>query len=392
MRIIKHSFLMIKKTFNNYLLLSVTAFLSFAIMFGYLIYTDSESYNKYKDLFAHNPNVIFSNNSAESKNELRAVTKQLDKLSETHYYYMKQCVAQTSFGKECEVNFLPSYVWGLYMTSNDSEVGTSRAMINGKHEVSIGVNEALVSERVYNSLKPDKDGKKQLKLIFTNDEGKRVLKKYDVAAAYSGLSEYDDFETSSSIDAVYLNIGSVDEGECSILNLGLVIYTEQKDFVIQQLRKSDVTCEEVYTEQNQAVQDIKNGIMNKYIIAAVLFILLGINLYSSFTNALNDRKFEIGVKRAIGAKKSSIMLQFVIEGFTVMLANTLLSVWAVLSLMNVYKFVKEIIFNEKYIVTINTESLILFVVFTFFLTLIFSLLFAYKSTKVEIVKYLKEEL
>lgn len=386
---------MIKKTFSNYLLLSVTAFLSFAIMFGYLIYTDSESYNKYKDLFADNPNVIFSYNGAESKNELRAVTKQLDKLSDTHYYYMRQCVAQTSFGKECEVNFLPGYVWGLYLTSNDSEVVTSRAaraMIKGKYEVSIGVNEALVSQRVYNSLKPDKNGKKQLKLIFTNDEGKRILKKYDVAAAYSGPNEYDDLETNSSIDSVYLNIGSVDEDECSILNLDLVIYTEQKDFVIQQLKKSNVTCEEVYTEQNQAVRDIKNGIMNKYLIAAVLFILLGINLYSSFTNALKDRKFEIGVKRAIGAKKSSIMLQFVIEGFTVMLANTLLSVWTVLSLMNVYKFVKEIVFNEKYIVTINTESLILFVVFTFFLILIFSLLFAYKSTKVEIVKYLKEEL
>ena len=384
---------MIEKTFNNYLLLSVTAFLSFAMMFGYLIYTDSESYNKYKDLFAVNPNVIFSYNDAQSKNELRAVTKQLDKLSDTHYYYMKQCVAQTSFGKECEVRFIPSYVWGLYMTSDNSEVGTSRAMINGKHEVSIGVNEALVSEQVYNSIKPDKDGKKQLKLIFTNDEGKRVLRKYDVAAAYSDLNEYhDDLETSYSIGAVYLNIGSVDEGECGIINLALFIYTEQKDFVIQQLRKSDVACMEVYTTQNQAVLDIKNGIMNKYIIAAVLFILLGINLYSSFTNALNDRKFEIGVKRAIGAKKSSIMLQFVIEGFTVMLANTLLSVWAVLNLMNVYKFVKEIVFNEKYIVTINTESLILFVVFTFFLTLIFSLLFAYKSTKVEIVKYLKEEL
>ena len=53
---------------------------------------------------------------------------------------------------------------------------------------------------------------------------------------------------------------------------------------------------------------------NKYIIAAVLFVILGINLYSAFSNALNERKYEIGIKRAIGAGKKDIMMQFLTEG------------------------------------------------------------------------------
>ncbi len=41
-----------------------------------------------------------------------------------------------------------------------------------------------------------------------------------------------------------------------------------------------------------AVNEKNVVVKNKYIIAIVLFILLAINLYSSFVNALNERKFD----------------------------------------------------------------------------------------------------
>lgn len=59
----------------------------------------------------------------------------------------------------------------------------------------------------------------------------------------------------------------------------------------------------VMDEQNNAIKEENIVIRNKYIIAAVLFVILGINLYSAFSNALNERKYEIGIKRAIGAGK-----------------------------------------------------------------------------------------
>lgn len=59
----------------------------------------------------------------------------------------------------------------------------------------------------------------------------------------------------------------------------------------------------VMDEQNNAIKEENIVIRDKYIIAAVLFVILGINLYSAFSNALNERKYEIGIKRAIGAGK-----------------------------------------------------------------------------------------
>ncbi len=394
MSIIKHSFLMIRKTFKNYLLLSVTAFLSFAVMFGYLIYTDSEIYNKYKELFSESPNIILSQNTAEQTNDLNLLVKQLEKLPDTHYYYTKSSTAKTSFGAECEVKFLPSYVWGIFESADlNGYTGPAGFKINEEREFSLKPTEAIVSEQVYESIAPDDDGIRRIRLVFTNDAEQKVLKTYEVAGSYSGDSvKFSDPETSLSTDPVYVNMASVNESDCVIDNIALTIYTERNEFVIEQIKSLGLACEEIYSAQNTAVAEKLTATTNKYIIAAVLFILLGINLYSSFTNALNDRKFEIGVKRALGASKMHIMLQFVVEGLAVMLANIILSVCAVICVMNIYKFIEEFIFGNVYVITMNFESVLLYVIFAFFLTLTFSLLFAYQCTKVEIVKYLKEEL
>lgn len=385
---------MIKKTFKNYLLLSVTAFLSFAIMFGYLIYTDSGIYNKYNELFSESPNIVLSYNTAEKASDIKLLVNQLEKLPDTHYYYTKSGLAKTSFGTECEVNFLPGYVWGIFDSADlNGYTGATRLKINDKWEFSLGAADAIVSEQVYQSIVPDDDGRKQIRLVFTNAVEQKVLKTYNVVGSYSSnVVKFLNPETSVSTDPVYVNIASVSDFDCVIDNIALTIYTERTEFLTEQIKNLGLACEEIYSAQNTAIAEKLAAIANKYIIAAVLFVLLGINLYSSFTNALNDRKFEIGIKRALGASKLHIMLQFVIEGLAVMLANIILSVCAVTFLMNIYKFVNEVIFNRVYIIVMNSESILLYTIFVFFLTLVFSLLFAYQCTKVEIVKYLKEEL
>lgn len=417
MKILKHSFLMIKKTYANYLLLSVTALLSFSIMFGYLMYTDSEIYNNYKELFSESPNIILSQNSANEAGSLKALTNQLDKLPETHYYYIKTTDAQTSFGTECEVRLMPSYVWGIFTSARLSgETGPSRLMINGDWELSLEPGEAVVSEPMYHSITPDEDGKKRIRLVFTDGEGQSVLKLYEIIGSYSSEiagymkgSAQSDMESGAELmdskyesdsvmnyitvsDPVYVSAASVSDFDCEIENISLTIYTDKQELVIQQTRNLNLACEEIYTLQNTAISEKMSAVSNKYIIAAVLFVLLGINLYSSFANALNDRKFEIGTKRALGAGKPHIMLQFVTEGLAVMSVNIILSVCVVCAVMNIHKLVNELVFNNNYIITLNPESALLFAIFVFFLTLTFSLLFAYQCTRVEIVKYLKEEL
>ena len=152
----------------------------------------------------------------------------------------------------------------------------------------------------------------------------------------------------------------------------------------------------VYEQQNEALNQIRSEKSNKAIIACALLLLLGINLYSSFTNALNDRKFEIGVKRAIGASAWSIVRQFLYESLLVMAANVFLSVALVADVFIIYKYLYELYPNawgyyQTWVIYISPHSVAMFGICAVTLTLVFSLIFAYKSTRVEIVQYLKAE-
>ena len=152
----------------------------------------------------------------------------------------------------------------------------------------------------------------------------------------------------------------------------------------------------MYEWQDNAMEMMQSQAGNKAIIACALLVLLGINLYSSFTNALSERKFEIGVKRAIGASAWSIVLQFLYESIIVMLANILVAVAVVADVFIVYMYIYERTPDEwgmynDFILYISPHSVAMFALCAVTLTIVFSIIFAYKSTRVEIVQYLKAE-
>ena len=122
-----------------------------------------------------------------------------------------------------------------------------------------------------------------------------------------------------------------------------------------------------------------------------MLLLLGVNLYSSFSNALNERKYEIGVKRAIGASAWAIVRQFFMEGMAVMLLNILLSVLLVSNLLCLYKLYQHFALGEQWVIAVSLYSAAMFGICSVTLTLVFSMLFAYRSTQVEVVQYLKAE-
>ena len=92
----------------------------------------------------------------------------------------------------------------------------------------------------------------------------------------------------------------------------------------------------------------------------------------------------------------SIVRQFLYESVMVMLANILLSVVLVADIALAYKFVQSRM-PEKveqfgaWTIVISPYSAGMFVLCAVSLTVVFSLIFAYQSTQVEIVQYLKAE-
>lgn len=179
----------------------------------------------------------------------------------------------------------------------------------------------------------------------------------------------------------------------------VTFYTEEPELVSQMITEMDsaLYVDAVYEDQNRALEKIQTEKSTKALVAAILLLLLGINLYSSFDNALNNRKFEIGVKRALGASAFSIVRQFFYEGLLVMIADILLSVAIVTDIAIAYKVIREAIPLDQwgtkmhFVLYISPYSIAIFVICALVLTVVFSFVFAYKSTQVQIVDYLKAE-
>lgn len=399
MRIISHALLMVKKTIRNYLLLSVTALISFSVMFVYLMYTDSNIYNKYRDVMGADSDIIVAANiySNETIKELNMLTEQLEKYEDTNYYFINYTNAINTFGgQDCEIVVLPHYTWALFELDSGGEEDNygipSRVEVNGKKEILLKDNEAIVSKKVYEYLDAEYGKDKYVNLVFTDKDGNEFLRKYSVVGMYEKEeNNYLDPENNDTGDKIYISDSYITSNS-EIINISAIIKSDSANEISMLMRDMGLACINTFEDKSMAISEKNIVVKNKYIIAIVLFVLLGINLYSSFLNALNDRKFEIGIKRAIGASKFDIMLQYLIEGIFVMLINIMLSVMIAIAVMVAYKYIRYIVDGYVFVVTMTKQSVILYFLFSFFLSLLFSLIFAYKSTCVEIIKYLKEEL
>ena len=153
----------------------------------------------------------------------------------------------------------------------------------------------------------------------------------------------------------------------------------------------------VYRWQDAVRETIMTRKSTKALITCAMLLILGINLYSSFSNALSERKFEIGVKRAIGASSFSIVRQFLYESMIVMVVNILISVALVVDMALIYRLVmqntvaKTNPFYQTYTLYLSPHSIGMFLTCSLTLTVVFSLIFAYKSTQVQVIDYLKAE-
>ena len=88
--------------------------------------------------------------------------------------------------------------------------------------------------------------------------------------------------------------------------------------------------------------------------------------------------------------KKDIMMQFLTEGIIVMGINIFLSIVAAINIFVIYKAIMFYAKGYRYVICLSGQSVILYAVLTVSISALFSTLFAYKCTRVEIVKYLKE--
>lgn len=420
MKTLAHAGRMVRRNFRSYAMLSVTIVLSFALLLGYLVYTDAMLYNRYKELFAMDRHEVYVESAWVAPERTQLMIEKAKTIGNTKCftYYTEQYVDHTGYrlgSKQISSPFcvtwtmIPNHIWRLCDGLSDVPI----TWLDGKphSDVTLASDEILMDEQFFRALGLDKSADPRYTIQPQGWKWEREVRVVGTIPSSNLLTfaedPHDDQRVFQEGYGVHI-VSSQDlaspmqnpELKWTSVTGAVLFYTDSPEKVFA-LANSIFGSEYIFIDavcqqQDEALLKIRTQNQTKAVIAVGLLILLGINLYSSFSNALNDRKFEIGVKRAVGASQWAIVRQFLYESILVLLADILLAVALVVDMFIVYKFVVEHTPNElgvcpDWILYISPYSMAMFGVCAVTLTVVFSLIFAYKSTQVEIVSYLKAE-
>lgn len=422
-RVLHHAFIMVGRTIRSYALLSVTVVLSFSLLLSFLGFMDTSLYNQYKGIFSVNRGNIKVEEGTNPR-RFEVLLEKAQEMPDTRFYivntiwayYTDARVAAESGEElgamEISVRFLPDHVWEYFYWLNDP---VDIQWLDGKprQEISLKENEAILDKSTFLALGLDKMDIPVYRFRL-NTGGKQVLEQEvqivgivdqhgDLFVQDKGRLRYN----ASYAPMLLLSMGDLTTQDLKDLDLHpsryAIFYTESPErlaSVAEGLGFELPQANAMFRVQDAALDKIRTQKATKAVVVGALLLLLGVNLYSSFTNALNDRKFEIGVKRAIGASSFSIVRQFLYESIIVMLVNIFISIAIVVDLGLLLKLAAENFYCRtpgqlarygEYILYLSPHSALMFGICAITLTVVFSLIFAYKSTQVEIVQYLKAE-
>lgn len=434
--ILRHACRMVLRNIRSYALLSVTIVLSFSILLGFMGYMDSEHYNAYKQLFAKDSSLIRVSSNTLTASRAALLQERAEQLGNTYsLQYLRYNLALNTdnltlaTGERLESQFrvvasgIPRECW--FVEANQGTGGDldpcTVTWLDGRNTANITLEsgEILMDEQLFKALGLSRGNSTlELKLVTNTEEFKGTFTVVGTVPSLYPLEieTYQDPKTGEQAARLVNNamtsyvsfiVFSMDDFNPTVFDVSgwyrtLIFYTDEPLSVKQMIQslEPDLPVKTVYELQEQAMAVIRTEKATKALIAMLLLLILGINLYSSFENSLNERKFEIGVKRAIGASAFTIVRQFFYESMLVMVANIVATVAIVVDIGLVLKIYREITnqpsngYNagyQNYVLYITSQSVAMFAVCALVLTVVFSLIFAYKATRVQIVDYLKAE-
>lgn len=418
-RIFRHSLTMVGRTLRSYALLSVTIVLSFSLLLGYLGFVDSEIYNEYKHIFQINRGNLKVDDGSSNSGRFDTLLEKTAEMEDTASYTVYHAWSQMSDGqfvtstgntlspRQMGVYFLSGYVWEFFL--HFSEPCTIQWIDGQAHEgVDLKPGEAVLDLETFRALGLNEMEEPIYTFRFTNN-GKdclempvKIVGVMDLGGSFFTENGEDLEYNSNYSPMILLPMTGISYKDISVLSPSRygVFYSKSPEAIYQlatDLGFELGLADSVYRWQDSVRETIQTRKSTKALITCAMLLILGINLYSSFRNALSERKFEIGVKRAIGASGFDIVQQFLYESISVMAANVLISIALVVDAGLIYKLViqktvgKTNFLYETYTLYLSPHSIGMFLTCSVTLTVVFSLIFAYQSTQVQVIDYLKAE-
>jgi putative ABC transport system permease protein len=132
---------------------------------------------------------------------------------------------------------------------------------------------------------------------------------------------------SSSVDVINVEIADADQVESAIEEISAILRQEhnvlegEEDFIIQS--QEDIL--EASTEISDTLTLFLGGI------AAISLVVGGIGIMNIMLVSVTERTREIGIRKAVGARRQDILVQFLLESATLSLMGGLIGIlvgWA----------------------------------------------------------------
>ena len=401
-----HSLHLAGRNWRSYAFLSVTIFLSFTLLLGLFLFSDAKIYNRYKKLFSVSEKLTKLGVAYDGLDDaalpasvtaqrFTRLEEQFERISGTtsfRYYPVSVQFPQYD-NAQATVYFVPSYLPFFYafdfVRSENVPVTFSEAFggVLGDHEI-------VIDERFYEYLMQSETFRetKQIGIPVRLENGQKEMQKFTVIATFSHVpGSVDDVFPLGSL-LIFAPASSNCPNEQDLANWSMQVMSDLPLIVKQMATGAQkVTCHSYADDQQKARQEMLNAAKTKETTILALYILLGVNLYSSFRNALSRREFEIGVKRAIGARKIDIVRQFFDEGLVVMGINLAATIWTVMTAALVYKLIQRVVFDTQWTIYLSPHSIVMFSICAVSMSLFYSLIFAVQSAHVDLIAYLNHE-
>ena len=195
-------------------------------------------------------------------------------------------------------------------------------------------------------------------------------------------------------DATWEVVYQYDEPENVLLkvdsmNAMTTVGKEGADILNAQNSPSDSTISykaQNLLEQAKKIQQLSNSTNTMLIwIAGISLLVGGIGVMNIMLVSVTERTSEIGLKKAIGAKKKAILLQFLTEAVVLTSLGGLLGVISGILLAFIISSLNQIP------VAISVEASIVAVVFSMVIGIVFGLLPSYKAANLDPIDALRRE-
>lgn len=189
--------------------------------------------------------------------------------------------------------------------------------------------------------------------------------------------------------SVFLDMYNLENvAEISVMSTDAADVDSASDKAISYLEDKKYTTDMLYYENlNAYKKSISNvtGIVALIItlIGGVSLIVGGISVMNTMLISVNERKKEIGIKKAIGSTNFSIMLEFLIESLIIVMISCILGIG--IGLIISYLLIN--IYGITFV--INLKTICIAVLFSVLIGALFGVYPAYKASKLNPVESLK---